>query len=216
MIRLDLTKVAILPDDGVLKAADYRAYVDGEATVAAARAEAERIRAEAEAEYRRQSERGFAEGLRKGQSDCAEQMLGVVSRGVEFLRGLEETVASLVMLALEQMIGAMDDRELLMKVVRRVLSVARERGRVTIRIHPDRVGYVEGQLGLGDGDAAGRVIEVVPDPLLGHSDCILETELGMIDASLDVQLEAIRKSLLHAVGSVDGPADGARPGARRE
>src|SRR5262249_11124865 len=130
--------------------------------------------------------------------------------------GLEETVASLVMLALEQMIGAMDDRELLMKVVRRALSVVRERGRVTIRIHPDRVGYVEEQLGVGDGGATGRVIEVVADPLLGHRDCILETELGIIDASIDVQLEAIRKSLLHAVGSLDGPAGGPRPGARPE
>src|SRR5262249_20101336 len=109
MIRLDLAKLAIIPDDGVLKADDYRAYIDAQATLAAARADAERIGAEAEAEFRRQSERGFVEGLRKGQGDCAEQMLEIVSRGVEFLRGLEETVASLVMLTLEQMLGAMDD-----------------------------------------------------------------------------------------------------------
>ena len=216
MIRLDLTKLAIIPDDGVLKADDYRAYVDAEAMLAAARAEAERIRAEAEAEFRRQSERGFAEGLRKGQGDCAEQMLGVVSRGVEFLRGLEETVASLVMLALEQMLGAMNDRELLMKVVHKALSVVRERGHVTIRVRPDQVRYVEEQLGADASVGDSRLIEVVPDPLLGRSDCILETELGVIDASLDVQLEAIRKTLLHAVGPVDGPASGARTGARSE
>ena len=215
MIRLDLAKLAIIPDDGVLKADDHRAYIDAETMLAAARAEAERIRAEAEAEFRRQSERGYAEGLREGQGECAEQMLQVVSRGVQFLRCLEETVASLVMLALEQMLGAMDDRELLMKVVHKALSVVRERGRVTIRVRPDQVGYVEEQLGaVGGGDS--RVIEVVPDPLLARSDCVLETELGVVDASLDVQLDAIRKTLLNAVGPVDGPASGARTGARSE
>jgi len=216
MIRLDLAKLAIIPDDGVLKADDHRAYIDAETMLAAARADAERIRAEAEAEFRRQSERGYAEGLRKGQCECAEQMLQVVSRGVQFLRGLEETVASLVMLALEQMLGAMDDRELLMKVVHKALSVVRERGRVTIRVRPDQVSYVEEQLGAGASGGDSRVIEVVPDPLLGRSDCILETELGVIDASLDVQLDAIRKTLLNAVGPVDGPAGGNRTGARSE
>jgi type III secretion protein L len=216
MIRLDLAKLAIIPDDGVLKADDYRAYVDAETTLAAARADALGTRAEAEAEFLRQSERGFAEGLRKGQDDCAEQMLELVSRGVQFLRGLEETVASLVMLALEQMLGAMDDRELLMKVVHKALSVVQERGPVTIRVHLDQVGYVEEQLGAGASSGDSRVIEVVPDPLLGRSDCILETELGVIDASLDVQLEAIRKTLLSAVGPLEGPASGARTGARSE
>jgi type III secretion protein L len=214
MIRLDLAKLAIIPDDRVLKAGDYRAYVDAEAMLAAARAEAERIGADAEAEFRLQSDRGFAEGQRKGQSECAEQMLEIVSRGVQFLRGLEETVASLVMLALEQMLGAMDDRELLMKVVHQALSVARERGRVTIRVRPDQVGYVEEQLGAGAGSGDSRIIEVVPDLLLGRSDCILETELGVIDASLDIQLEAIRKTLLNTVGPLDGPANGARTAGR--
>jgi flagellar biosynthesis/type III secretory pathway protein FliH len=51
---------------------------------------------------------------------------------------------------------------------------------------------------------------------LGRSDCILETELGVIDASLDVQLDAIRKTLLNAVGPVDGPAGGNRTGPRSE
>ena len=213
MIRLDLAKLAIIPDDGVLKADDYRAYVDAETMLAAAWADAEGIRAEAEAEFRRQSERGYAEGLREGQCECAEQMLQVVSRGVQFLRGLEETVASLVMVALEQMLGAMNDRDLLMKVVHKALSVVRERGGVTIRVHADQVGYVEEQLGAGASGGDSRVIEVVPDPLLGLSDCILETELGVIDASLDVQLEAIRKTLLNAVGPVDVPASGARTGA---
>jgi len=216
MIRLDLAKLAIIPDDGVLKADDHRAYIDAETMLAAARADAERIRAEAEAEFRRQSERGYAEGLRKGQCECAEQMLQVVSRGVQFLRGLEETVASLVMVALEQMLGAMNDRELLMKVVHKALTVVQERGRVTIRVRPDQVGYVEEQLGAGASGGDSRVIEVVPDPLLGRSDCILETELGVIDASLDVQLDAIRKTLLNAVGPVDGPAAGNRTGARSE
>ena len=214
MIRLDLAKLAIIPDDGVLKADDYRAYVDAETMLAAARADAEGIRAEAEAEFRRQSERGYAEGLREGQCECAEQMLQVVSRGVQFLRGLEETVASLVMVALEQMLGAMDDRDLLMKVVHKALSVVRERGRVTIRVRPDQVGYVEEQLRAGASGGDSRVIEVVPDPLLGRSDCILETELGVIDASLEVQLEAIRKTLLNTVGPLDGPASGARTAAR--
>jgi type III secretion protein L len=41
-----------------------------------------------------------------------------------------------------------------------------------------------------------RFIDVVPDNRLNDDDCILETEIGVVDARIDVQIEAIRKALM--------------------
>src|SRR4051812_38734098 len=105
MIRIDGGNLVPGPRDTVIKAGAYQAYRDAEAIVADAAAEAQRIRAEAQREYRRRSALGYEEGLRRGQRELSEQMLDVVARGIEFFRGLEETAAQLVALALEQVIG---------------------------------------------------------------------------------------------------------------
>jgi type III secretion protein L len=44
-------------------------------------------------------------------------------------------------------------------------------------------------------DAAPTTVEVVADGRLEKNSCLIETEIGVVDASLDVQLEAIRKVL---------------------
>jgi type III secretion protein L len=43
--------------------------------------------------------------------------------------------------------------------------------------------------------AAPQLVEVVADGRLSENSCLIETEIGVVDASLDIQLEAIRKVL---------------------
>lgn len=211
MIRIQPGEAVLAPDGKVIKAAEYQAVLDADRLLAEARAEADRLRAEAEAEFRRRSEEGYQEGLRRGQQELSEQMLELVMRGLEFTRGLESRVAELVAIALELVVGEMDSRELLHRVVRQALMAVQDAKQVTLRVNPTRAPSLERWLAANDTPRLRMLsVKVVPDTRMKELDCILETELGAVDASLGVQLEAIR-SVLSRVAGAAGGGDGRVP-----
>ena len=48
-----------------------------------------------------------------------------------------------------------------------------------------------------DGDLPDRV--VLPDDRLAEDGCVLETEIGVVDASIQTQLRAIEKALINSL-----------------
>jgi flagellar assembly protein FliH len=79
--------------------------------------------------------------------------------------------------------------------VRRVLGVER----VTIRVHPDDLVCVREQKGViqANGDSI-REIVVEGDEGLEPGDCVLESEMGNIDARLSTQLKQIENVLFES------------------
>ncbi len=200
MLQLNDFPAGFQPDQKIVKAGEYQAYVDAKAIIARAKAEARRIKREAKQEYQNQKQQGYQDGLIEGQMQMSEKMIDAVSKTVEYFSGLEEKVVEIVLKALKKILGEMDDREVVVKVVRNALAVARNQATITLRVCPEQSSHVRARLNeiLGQ-DPAIAVPEVVPDSRLEQGGCILETELGVIDASVDVQLEAIRKSLVRSI-----------------
>jgi type III secretion protein L len=181
----------------VLKAADYALLLQGEAVLDKAQAQAETMAREAEAAYEAERERGYADGLMEGKMEMAERMLDTVISGVDYLEGLEATIVDLVMNAMHKIIDGFDDRERVMGVVRKALGYARSQRRVLLRICPEDAEIVQAEMAslLRDFPGIG-ILDVVTDPRMEKGACVLESELGLIDAGLDVQLAAIRKAFM--------------------
>ena len=119
---------------------------------------------------------------------------------VIFLTGVEDEVVRIVTKALEKILGEIDDRELVSRVVKSCLSLARQERTVTLRVRPDDVSHVKSRMGELLADHPGiSFMQVEGDSRLDRGGCILETEMGVVDASVDVQLEAIRRSLARTV-----------------
>jgi len=76
------------------------------------------------------------------------------------------------------------------KILHRTVEKMREGSSVTVRVGPGRSGqwkdYLAGQPGASQ-------IEVVEDTDLSDSDCLLETELGVANFGLDMQLKEIER-----------------------
>jgi flagellar biosynthesis/type III secretory pathway protein FliH len=71
-------------------------------------------------------------------------------------------------------------------VVRAALAAAAHRTPLVVRVHPDDVAAVR---------AARPELDVHADPSIGRGGCLVDTEVGTIDARLDVQLAAIERAL---------------------
>ena len=63
----------------------------------------------------------------------------------------------------------------------------------TVRLHPDDYAVVTaGQ----PGPLGGRQVEIVPDPAVARGGCLVESEFGFINASVDAQVDEIARAVL--------------------
>ena len=87
------------------------------------------------------------------------------------------------------------DRDLLIAMARVALDRLGESAQITIRLHPedfeatsaDRISRV-----------MGTCVAVVEDPRLERGACMVESDLGALDVSVDAQIEEVARALLGA------------------
>ncbi|MDR0674486.1 MAG: HrpE/YscL family type III secretion apparatus protein [Zoogloeaceae bacterium] len=190
------------PGQSIIKADEAALFFEAEALLGVARAEEERIRASAEEIYKSRHEEGYREGLMAGKMEYSAKIVETVMRSVEYLESLETSLVRLVGEVTRKLIGEMDHEEVIVRLVRQALNSARSERRVLIRVSARDEAAVRRDLALllqqRDGGAAG-FLDILPDPELPPGACILESEMGVIEASLETQLKNLEKTLLKHV-----------------
>ncbi|MCL2001648.1 MAG: HrpE/YscL family type III secretion apparatus protein [Planctomycetes bacterium] len=183
------------PEVRVLRAADYMTLVETREALAQARTEAEGIRKKAEDAYEERRREGFAEGLLEGKAELAAQLLETLTASVDQVAAMESQLVDVVIQSVRAILGSFDHEELVAKVVANALRLVRDEKKILLRV------------AAGDADAVtarledicrrypgmGRV-DVAADPALMPGGCVLETEIGVVDASLDRQLTIIEET----------------------
>ena len=155
---------------------------------------------------------GHASGREQGKQavdDIAARLHRIVRQLAEPLAevddGVVEAVSELALRIARQLVG----RELrtapeeVVAVVREALQHLPVSPRVArIRLHPEDVPLVEAGLPAADSERAWRL---VADAALQRGDCVVETEVSRIDATLDARLAGIAAHLLDGQkGTPDG------------
>lgn len=195
-IRLNAGAITPNPATRLVKAKDYRILVAAETLIADAQRQAETILAEAEREAETRKRQGYEEGLARGKMEMATQMIDTVERTVSYFAQIEDAVVGLVLHALRKILGEFREEELLRRVVRQALQVVHTQHQIKIRVAPEQQTALNQHLSeLLAGYKGIGFAEVVADARLGQQDCVLETEIGVVDASLDVQLQALERAL---------------------
>jgi type III secretion protein L len=184
------------PEKKVIKADDYLAYANGREIIENAEAQAREIVAEAERVYEREKERGYQDGLLEANLRASEHMIDTVSNTVNYFANVEDQMVQLVLQALRKVVGDMDEAELIRRIVHHALNVVRNQKQVTLRVAPDQVEELRSGINTIIADYPSiNFVEVVADGRLRKGGCILESDIGIIDASIEVQLEAFRRSM---------------------
>ena len=207
MLLIDKTDFKLESDRRVVKASDVATVRAAEEIVAAAEAEAARIREEAKAAFEAEKKRGYEQGLKEGKMEIAMQKLEQVDQSVAFMEGVEGKMADVVMKALKSFVVEVGDRDLVVQIVRKTMNaVIRTQRQVVLKVAPEMVEAVRAK--IAEFRIAYPTVEsfdVVEDPRLKGAACVLETEAGVADASVETQLAAIEKSLKrHVAGGKAG------------
>lgn len=203
LFRLNGDAVVPAPGTRVLKASEYAALLDAQAMLDAAKkrvAEKERVAEEA---YARRSEEGYRDGQEEGRLEHAEKVLETVLSSVEYIEGIEATLVRVVTAAIRKVIGELDDNERIVRIVRNALVTVRNQQRVTIRVASADEAPLREALGAMLTTTPGSLhfMDIVPDARLERGSCLLESELGVVDASLETQLKALEHALQSKIKS---------------
>lgn len=192
----------IAPGARVVRAADVAAWTHAEGLIAAAREQADAIVAQAQAAFEEERQRGYAEGLAEAQMEQAEKMIENVSRTVDYFAKVETDMVALVMAAVRKIIDGYDDADRVIIVVKNALSVVRNQKQMTLRLHPQQVETVRARVNdlLAAYPGVGY-LDIVGDGRLGKEACILESEIGLVEASIDGQIAALQGAFHKVLGS---------------
>lgn len=197
MLLVNKPDFALQSDRRVVKATDAATVRSAAEIIASAEAEAARIREEAKTAFEAEKRRGYEKGISDGKMEIAMQKLDQVDSSVSFMESVESKMAEIVMKALKTCVTEIGDRDMVVHIVRKTMAaVIRTQRTVTLKVAPEQVENVRSR--VSELTAAFPTIEtfdVVEDSRLKGAACVLETEAGVADASVETQLAAIEKSL---------------------
>ncbi len=155
--------------------------------------------------------KGYAAGERAGAeagSTRAEAMLRRLAQTIEELGSLRTTMVrqterQMVQLAVavaKRIVGREIalDADLVIAMVRVALDRLGEGTPAVIRLNPEDLAATSGQAKWG-----GSHVTVVADPAVSRGGCLVESEFGLIDASVDAQFDQIAQAMLGDVTPSD-------------
>lgn len=182
----------------VVAGAVFEAHEAEEARVADANGEAERILVQAQQEAERLRQQAIAEGKERGLAAVTELLVSARQIAQRARETSEQELRVLAVRIAEKLLGRQLDMkpEVVVDVVREALRHTATARDVVIRIHPDDLALVErGKPRLVERVQSARSVTFRPDGAVARGGCIVESELGIVDARLATQLDAIERAL---------------------
>jgi type III secretion protein L len=189
------------PGQLLLKAEDAAIFFEAQKLLAGIR-ERERARsAEADEIYKQRHAEGYRDGIKVGKMEYAGKIMETVMSSVEYLEHLETSLVRIVGEIVRKLIGEMDHDDMVVRLVRQALQAVKNERKVTIRVaSKDETAVRQGLAGLLQQHGnAGGFLDILPDPDLPPGSCILESEMGVVEASLESQLKILETALLGRV-----------------
>jgi type III secretion protein L len=198
LVAIDKRKLAAT-DGKVVKADQFAQMLEAQEIVAAARRYASELRASEETSVETARQAGYAEGARRAREDHATSVVETTARLESAFLGLEARIVNTIMNALQRVLLEMDDRQVIESLVRRVLGEAKAQKQLRLRVSALQFEQVNAALAAILRDFPDvEFIDVVKDPRAASGTCVLESEFGVVDASLETQLAAVRRGLISA------------------
>jgi type III secretion protein L len=187
-------KIEINPACKILKKKDYITYLNATDIIDSAQKQAQTIIEEAKIKYEQEKQRGYNDGVNASKVDQSEQNMEFVRKTISYLSNIENTIADIIIKGIKKIVGDLDTDKVALNLVKNVLKNVRNEKMIKVRISSDEYNYVnEHMQSITSEYKTVQFIDLVSDHRLKAGDCILESELGVIDSSLDIQIEALKR-----------------------
>jgi len=168
------------------------------AAVVDAHAQARAIVQRAEAAAERQRQAALALARAQAQAELAAEWLRLAQQRDRQLAAIEPQVIELSLLASKRIIGeqlALAPRAIA-DLVAPLLARVRRARQVTLRVHPlDRPALEPALAALCERAELAASVQLELDPELERGDCVVISDIGVLDARIETQLQALSRAL---------------------
>jgi type III secretion protein L len=138
-------------------------------------------------------EHGLNKGAEQAKAKMAKQILNSASSLTSQIADIEKDLSQVVLSAVQKIINDFDDEELVFEAVKKGLQPVYSSQKVSIRVNPQIIPSLSSKLEDFEHDIA--FLEITSDENLTSTDCIIESDIGIVDASINSQLTAIEKAV---------------------
>lgn len=141
--------------------------------------------------YDRGFEKGQTEGYDAALEHIAVKLVVLAKEAHEARLELENKAGVLATKIVEKIATDLGPRKTIAALAKSAASNLVPREPVILRVHPDNTAFVSDEV----SPSSTHIVEVMPDPSLSETDCVLETEFGRIKADMNTQLKVLREKL---------------------
>lgn len=189
------------------------ANLEAENIIKRAREEAEKIldvaREEAENIFSNSKEEGFKEGFLNGQNDAAHELNHLKEQLLEEkeylqleyekkVKKIEPELVEVILKVFEKVtkIISMDKKDMILNLVDSVLNNSEFSKNYIIRVSKEDAPFLrDNREKLTKNLNRDVNIEIIEDPTMLRNQCLIDTDLGIYDCSLDIQLENLIRDI---------------------
>jgi type III secretion protein L len=208
IIRRTQELAQIDTESKVIKADDFWQYQQAREMMSSAREKRDHILDASLAGFEAEQSRGYRQGRDEARQEQAQKMIGVISQTVDYFSKIEAQMVDLVLDAVRRIIDDFDDREKVLKVVRNALTMVRNQRQILIRVHPVNVAEIKSQVNdLKQSFPGIEQMEVSADVSLDKDACVIESDMGQVEASMTGQMEALKASFGRVFGAILEPSE---------
>lgn len=186
----------------VLKREVYEATREARDVVALAQEKAKQIIEEAERQRDLIREQARQEGNARGLAEWNQILARTAQRAQELTKSWEESMLRLSVRVAEKIIGEQLrlHPDTIVEIVREVLKGARPGKHLTIQVNEAEAPQVRARIdGLKESLGPSSEIAIVASASVPVGGCVIESELGIIDARLETQLKCLENVLIRGV-----------------
>lgn len=186
--------IRLKPNTKIIKAKDSTVYFDAitlleESKKALNDSKIEGLKIKSQAE-----ERGYEEGSQKANNFLAEKNIETASAISSYLSTVEDKLSSIVFSVIRKIINEYDDTDYVTQSINSALVKFRKNQKITLHVHDSLIQEVSSRINMENYNE--DTIHFIPDSTLNKKDCLVITELGIINATLEQQLKTIEDCLL--------------------
>lgn len=183
----------------VVDSATFDAHQKAKEIIQEAERKAAQINEQASLEREEAMESAQEEGYQNGLAQASEILLQAREEAAEIIAASESELIRLSLVIAEKIIGRSleIDQHSILAIVAQAVENVRQQREIVLRIHPEDAKIIrENRRELLDMLGRIKDIAIKEDGEVTRGGCIIETESGTIDASLDAQLAMLKQRLL--------------------
>lgn len=202
---IDLREVKVMTSDELeLRQEASRIILEAQSESQRIRDKAKLLLEQVENERAAARTQGFEEGYQEGMGQATELIATTQDLRARMLADAEPQLLQLAFEAVKKVIGHAAREGVVKDVVREALDSVVGQA-IIIRIHPEDRSFVEASQCLTEArQRLGALIQIKEDATIGQGGCIIDSEVGTVDARLEVQLAALEKAFSPLGGAKHG------------